>query len=150
MVQVELKNICRNVGTNKDILKLWTKKNIATSGKLIKAVYASYVYVYLVYILALRKAVSVWRLPSCGVLSSESEVILVDAIKACSGVGVQLRSFLTSALYWGEWLVLLSYRCTPGEIVPITFWIGAGWAPGPVLTLWRKSVQASSDVQPSA
>jgi hypothetical protein len=149
MVQVELKNMYRNIGTNKDSEKLWTK-NTATSGKLIKAVYASYVYVYLVYILALRKAVSVWRLPSCGVLSSESEVIAVDAIKASSGVELQLRSFLTSALYRGEWLVLLSGRFTSEEIVPITFWIGAGWTPEPVLTLCRKSVQASSDVQLSA
>ena len=98
MVQVELKNMCRNTGTNNGSEKLWTK-NTATSGKLIKALYASYVYVYLNYILALRKIVSFWRLPSCGVLSSESEVIPVDTIKAFSGVEVQLRSFLTSALY---------------------------------------------------
>jgi hypothetical protein len=77
-------------------------KKTQTSGKLIKAVYASYVYDYLAYILSPRKSVSVRRLPSSGILSSESEVIPVDAIKAFSGVEVQLRSFLTSALYCGE------------------------------------------------
>jgi len=125
-------------------------KKTATSGKLIKVVYASYVSVDLAYILALRKAVSFWRLTSCEVLSSESEVTPEDAIKAFSGVEVHLRSFLTLALYWDEWLILLSGRFTPVEIVPVALWIGAGWAPETVLTLWRKTVQGSSDVQPAA
>jgi hypothetical protein len=34
-----------NIGANNGSEKLWTKKNTATSGKLIKAVYASYIYV---------------------------------------------------------------------------------------------------------
>jgi len=46
MEQVELNNMCINIGANNGIEKLWTKKNTETSGKLIKAVYASYVYVY--------------------------------------------------------------------------------------------------------
>jgi hypothetical protein len=43
MVQVELKNMYINIGTNNGSEKLWTKKNTAASGKLITAVYASYV-----------------------------------------------------------------------------------------------------------
>jgi len=43
MVQVELNNVYVNIGANNDNEKLWTKT--AISGKLIKAVYASYVYV---------------------------------------------------------------------------------------------------------
>ena len=46
MVQVELKNVYINIGANNGSEKLWTK-NTATSGKLIKAVYASYVNVYI-------------------------------------------------------------------------------------------------------
>ena len=56
MVQVELNNIYINIGANNMYIdigvnngseKLWTKKNTVTSDKLIKAVYASYVYVYI-------------------------------------------------------------------------------------------------------
>jgi hypothetical protein len=43
MAQVELKNMYRNMGANKDIEK--SLKNTATSGKLIKTVHASFVYV---------------------------------------------------------------------------------------------------------
>ena len=46
LVQVELNNMYINMGANSGSEKLWTKKPTATSGKLIKAVYASYVYVY--------------------------------------------------------------------------------------------------------
>ena len=45
MVEVELNNVYINIGANNDSEKLWTK-NTANSGKPIKAVYASYVYVY--------------------------------------------------------------------------------------------------------
>ena len=45
MVQVEMNNMYINTGANNGSEKLWTKKNTATSRKLIKAVYASYVYV---------------------------------------------------------------------------------------------------------
>jgi len=45
MAQVELKILYINMGANNGSEKLWIKKT-ATSGKLIKAVYASYVYVY--------------------------------------------------------------------------------------------------------
>jgi len=50
MVQVELNNMYRNIGANNGIEKLRTKKNTATSGMLIKAVYASYVYVYIFFV----------------------------------------------------------------------------------------------------
>jgi hypothetical protein len=46
MVQVELNNMYINIGANNGSEKLWTKKT-ATSGKLIKAVYASYGCVYI-------------------------------------------------------------------------------------------------------
>ena len=47
MVQVELNNMYIDIGENRGSEILWTKKkNTVTSGKLIKAVYASYVYVY--------------------------------------------------------------------------------------------------------
>ena len=46
MVQVEQRNMYTNIGANNGNDKLWTK-NTATSGKLIKAVDASYVYVYI-------------------------------------------------------------------------------------------------------
>ena len=46
MAQVELKNVYTHLGANNDSEKSWTK-NTATSDKLIKAVYASYVYVYI-------------------------------------------------------------------------------------------------------
>jgi hypothetical protein len=46
MVQVQLNNMYINIGANNDSEKLWTK-NTATSGKLIKAAYASYVYGYM-------------------------------------------------------------------------------------------------------
>jgi hypothetical protein len=46
MVQVELNNMCINIGANNGSEKLCTRKNTATSHKLIKAVYASYVSVY--------------------------------------------------------------------------------------------------------
>jgi hypothetical protein len=46
MVQLELNHMYINVGANNGSEKLWTK-NPATSGKLIKAVYASYVHVYI-------------------------------------------------------------------------------------------------------
>jgi hypothetical protein len=36
-----------NIDANNGSEILWTKKDTATSGKLIKAVYASYVYVYI-------------------------------------------------------------------------------------------------------
>ena len=39
MVQVKLNNVYINIGANNGSEKLWTKKNKATSGKLIKAVY---------------------------------------------------------------------------------------------------------------
>ena len=38
---MELNNMYVNIGANSCSEKLWTKKNTATSGKLIKAVYAS-------------------------------------------------------------------------------------------------------------
>jgi hypothetical protein len=47
MVQVELNNLYINIDANNASEKLWTKKNTATFSKLIKAVYASYVYVYI-------------------------------------------------------------------------------------------------------
>ena len=47
MVHVELRNVCINIGANNDSEKLWTQENTATSGKLIKAVYASYPLLYL-------------------------------------------------------------------------------------------------------
>jgi hypothetical protein len=48
MVPVELNNMYINTDANKGSEKLWTEeKNTAISGKLIKAVYASYVYVYI-------------------------------------------------------------------------------------------------------
>jgi hypothetical protein len=43
---VELNNVYIDIGANSGCEKLCTKKNTATSGKLIKAVYASCVYVY--------------------------------------------------------------------------------------------------------
>jgi hypothetical protein len=45
MAQVELKNMCRNIGANNGSEKSWTK-NTAISNELTKAVYASYAYVY--------------------------------------------------------------------------------------------------------
>ena len=47
MVQVELNDMYINIGANNGSEKLWMKKNTMTSGKLIKAVYASHVYVYI-------------------------------------------------------------------------------------------------------
>jgi len=47
MAQAELNNMYTNVGANSGSEKLWTKKNTATYGKLIKAVYASYIYVHI-------------------------------------------------------------------------------------------------------
>ena len=47
MVQVELNDMYINIGANNGSEKLWTKKNTATSGKLITTVYASYVFVYI-------------------------------------------------------------------------------------------------------
>jgi hypothetical protein len=47
MVQVELNNMYIDIGANSGSEKLW-KKNTATSGKLIKAVYGSYGYIYTV------------------------------------------------------------------------------------------------------
>jgi hypothetical protein len=45
-MQVELNNMYANIGVNNSSEKLRTKqKNTATTGKLSKAVYASYVYV---------------------------------------------------------------------------------------------------------
>ena len=42
--------MCINIGPYDGSEKLWAKKkNTATSGNLIKAVYASYVYVYIFY-----------------------------------------------------------------------------------------------------
>jgi hypothetical protein len=41
MAQLELNNMCINIGANNGSEKLCTKKNTATSGKLIKAVFAS-------------------------------------------------------------------------------------------------------------
>ena len=46
MAQVEPNNMYINIGVNNGSEKLWTK-NTATSGKLIKAVYTSYGYVYI-------------------------------------------------------------------------------------------------------
>jgi hypothetical protein len=46
MVQVELNNMCINIGANNDSKKLRTKST-ATSGKLIKAVHISFVYIYI-------------------------------------------------------------------------------------------------------
>ena len=43
---MELNNMYINIGVNNGSEKSWTK-HTATSGKLIKAVYASYVYVYI-------------------------------------------------------------------------------------------------------
>jgi hypothetical protein len=43
MTQVELKILYINIGANNRSEKFRGKKNTATSGKLIKAVYASYV-----------------------------------------------------------------------------------------------------------
>ena len=47
MVQVELYNMFINIGANNGSEKLWTEKKTATSGKLIKALYALYVYVFI-------------------------------------------------------------------------------------------------------
>jgi len=47
MVQVELNSMYINIGANNGSEKITNKKKTATSGKLIKAVYASYVYVYI-------------------------------------------------------------------------------------------------------
>jgi hypothetical protein len=47
MVQVGLNNMYINISANDGSEKLRTKKNTATSGKLIGAVYASYVYVHI-------------------------------------------------------------------------------------------------------
>jgi hypothetical protein len=44
---MELNNMYINIGVNKGIEILWTEKKTAISGKLIKAVYASYGYVYI-------------------------------------------------------------------------------------------------------
>jgi len=55
MLQVELNNMDINIGANNGSEKLWTKK-IAASGKLIKAVYASYVYVYIFLYKLVRSA----------------------------------------------------------------------------------------------
>jgi hypothetical protein len=44
VAQLELNNMYINIGGNNGSEKLWTK-NSATSGKVIKAVYASYDYV---------------------------------------------------------------------------------------------------------
>jgi hypothetical protein len=48
-MQVELNNMYANIGVNNSSEKLRTKqKSTATIGKLSKAVYASYVHVYIV------------------------------------------------------------------------------------------------------
>jgi hypothetical protein len=47
MVQVELNSMYVNMGANNGSEKIMNKKNTATSDKLIKAVYTSYVYVYI-------------------------------------------------------------------------------------------------------
>ena len=46
-MQVELINMYINVGGDNGSEKYWAQKNPAISGKLIKAVFASYVYVYI-------------------------------------------------------------------------------------------------------
>jgi hypothetical protein len=53
-------------------------------------------------------------------------------------VEVQLKAFLTSEVDVGEWPALSPGRFTSRERAPLL--IGqeeAGWAPGPVWTLWR-------------
>ena len=48
MIQVELSDMCINIGTNNGIEKIMNqKKNTVTFGKLITTVYASCVYVYI-------------------------------------------------------------------------------------------------------
>jgi len=46
MVQVELNNMYIHIGANNGSKNYERKKNTATSGQLIEAVYASYVYIY--------------------------------------------------------------------------------------------------------
>ena len=59
MVQVEMNNMYINVGANNGGEKLWTKKkHTATSGKLIKQVYVSCVYVYRFYYFIIRRSES--------------------------------------------------------------------------------------------
>ena len=41
MVQVELNNVYINIGANNGSQEVWTKKDTAPSGKIIKTVYAS-------------------------------------------------------------------------------------------------------------
>jgi hypothetical protein len=59
MVQVELNNMHIDIGANSGSEKLWTK-NTATTNKLIKAVYDSYVYVYIFLYKLVRSARDVW------------------------------------------------------------------------------------------
>jgi hypothetical protein len=47
-------------------------------------------------------------------------------MKACAGVDVWIRIFLTSALAGGEWSASRPGRFTPGERTRGTPWIG-GW-----------------------
>jgi hypothetical protein len=52
-------------------------------------------------------------------------------------VEVQHRSFLTSALYEDKRSGSRPGRFTPGEIVPVTIDLEAGWAPKPLWTLFE-------------
>jgi len=50
MVQVEMNHMYINTGANNGSEKLWTKRDTTTSDKLIKSVYALYVYVYIFFV----------------------------------------------------------------------------------------------------
>jgi hypothetical protein len=64
-------------------------------------------------------------------------------MKTCEGSGIQLHSFLNSALYGGEWSASRTGRFPPprGEEVPGTPWIGSWVGPrdGPETTAKRKN-----------
>jgi hypothetical protein len=55
-----------------------------------------------------------------------------------SGSGGIAPPFLTSALDGGEWSASRPGWCTPREKGAGTHWIGAGWAPEQVWTLWSR------------
>jgi hypothetical protein len=59
-------------------------------------------------------------------------------MKMDGGQEVQLDAGLTSALDKGEWTASHPGRFTPRKMTPIPSGQEPGWAPEPVLSVWRR------------
>jgi hypothetical protein len=69
-------------------------------------------------------------------------------MKTYGKVKVQLHAYLTSTLDEGEWSVSRPGRFTPREKASSTHSKGAGLAPEPILTVWRKVSFSCKDSNP--